>query len=101
MQIKSFKSYLDNRLDKKEIKIIEQAAQMELESLKMLQHDVSKAISQYVSDNGLGFNELVRRLGKSPTQVSKIIKGDANLTMATIAQLYALMGRRVHIVMEK
>lgn len=101
MQIKSFKSYLDNRLDKKEIKVIEQAAQMELESLKMLQCDVSNAVSQYVSDNGLGFNELVRRLGKSPTQVSKIIKGNANLTMATIAQLYALMGRRVHIVTEK
>lgn len=101
MQIKSFKSYLDKRLDKKEIRALEQAAQMELESLQMLQKDVSNAMSQYMSDNDVGFNELVRRLGKSPTQVSKIMKGEANLTMATIAQLYALMGRRAHIVMEK
>ena len=101
MQIKSFKSYLDKRLDKKEIIALEQAAQMELESLQMLQKDVSNAMSQYMSDNDVGFNELVRRLGKSPSQVSKIMKGEANLTIATIAQLYALMGRRAHIVMEK
>lgn len=26
------------------------------------------------------------------------VKGEANLTLATIAQLYAFMGRRAHIV---
>ena len=30
--------------------------------------------------------------------ISRIIKGEANLTLATVAQLYAIMGRRAHIV---
>ena len=44
-------------------------------------------------DNGIGFNEVVRKLGKSPTQVSKIIRGDANLTLATVAQICSSVAR--------
>lgn len=98
MKVKSFKSYLEKRMDKSDIKEIEKAAQMEVEALKILQNDVSKAVTRYMSKNNIGFNDLVRKLGKSPTQVSNIIKGQANLTMATIAQLYALMGQKAHII---
>jgi len=56
------------------------------------------AIIKYMSEKNIGFNEMVRKLGKSPTQVSKIIKGEANLTLATIAQLFAIMGYKAHIV---
>ena len=98
MKSKSFKAHLANRLSKKEIAEIEKAAKMEHESLQMLQQDVSKAVIEYMAKHNVGFNDLVRKLGKSPTQVSKIIKGEANLTLATIAQLYAFMGRRAHIV---
>jgi antitoxin component HigA of HigAB toxin-antitoxin module len=98
MKTKSFEAHLAKRLSKEEIKEIEHAARMEYETLLMLQHDISKAIIEYMVKNNVGFNDLVRKLGKSPTQVSKIIKGEANLTLATIAQLYALMGRRAHII---
>jgi antitoxin component HigA of HigAB toxin-antitoxin module len=98
MKTKSFEAHLANRLSKKEITEIEKAAKIEHESLQMLQHDVSKAVIDYMAKHDVGFNDLVRKLGKSPTQVSKIIKGEANLTLATIAQLYAFMGRRAHIV---
>lgn len=98
MKTKSFKEYLDTRLSKAEIKQIEQAAKIEFEVFSMLQSDISKALAHYMSESNIGFNELVRQLGKSPTQVSRIIKGEANLTLATIAQLYALMGQRVHLV---
>jgi plasmid maintenance system antidote protein VapI len=67
-----------------------------IKTLKMLQEDISKAVIHYMSENGVGFNELVRKLGKSPTQVSKIIKGEANLTLATVAQI--LMGHKPHLV---
>jgi transcriptional regulator with XRE-family HTH domain len=98
MNVKSFDQYLKKRLDKEEIKALEQAAKLEFEALKALQHDIAKAITQYMSDSNIGFNEFVRKCGKSPAQVSKIIKGEANVTLATIAQLYAVMGRTVHIV---
>jgi len=100
-RVKHFKTYLEARLNKDEIKEIEEAAQLEYEAFKMLQTDVSKAVVNYMSKNNIGFNEVVRKLGKSPSQLSKIIKGEANLTMATIAQVYALMHCRPHIVGEK
>ncbi len=98
MKTKSFEDHLASRLSKQEIAEIEKAAKIEHESLEMLQHDVSKAVINYMAKNNVGFNDLVRKLGKSPTQVSRIIKGEANLTLATIAQLYAFMGQRAHIV---
>jgi len=97
MKVKSFKQYLEKRLDKSEIKEIEAAARNEFEILSMIQADVANDVIHYMSDKNIGFNELVQKLGKSPTQVSNIIKGNANLTMATIAQLYAFMGAKVHI----
>jgi antitoxin component HigA of HigAB toxin-antitoxin module len=98
MKTKNFEAHLASRLNKQEIANIESAAKIEHESLQMLQHDISKAVMTYMTKNNVGFNDLVRTLGKSPTQVSKIIKGEANLTLATIAQLYAFMGQRAHII---
>lgn len=100
MKVKSFNTYLEKRLDKKEIKEIKDAAKIEFEIFTALQAEVAEALRNFMTENNLGFNELVGKLGKSPTQVSKIIKGRANLTMATIAQLYAFMGARPHIVVQ-
>ncbi|OGT34109.1 MAG: hypothetical protein A3C44_04725 [Gammaproteobacteria bacterium RIFCSPHIGHO2_02_FULL_39_13] len=100
MKVKSFKQYLEKRLNKSEIKEIEKAACIEFEILSIIQHDVANDVVKYMSEKKMGFNDLVNKLGKSPTQVSSIIKGEANLTMATIAQVYAMMGKKVHIKKE-
>lgn len=98
MKTKSFKDYLEKRLDKKEIKEIEEQARMEYQTLRALQNDVSKAVAEYMTKEKIGFNELVRRLDISPTQVSKIQKGEANLTLASLAHIFALLKRRPHLV---
>ena len=48
----------------------------------------------------IGFNELVKRLGVSPSKVSKIQKGEANLTIASIAHISALLKRKARLVFE-
>jgi len=98
MKAKNFKAYLDEKLDKDEIAEIELAAQIEYASIQALKNDISRAVIHYMAENEIGFNDFVRKLGKSPTQVSKIIKGEANLTITTIAQIYAIMGHQPHIV---
>ena len=100
MATKNFKNYLEKRLSKAEIKEIEEQAELEFESLKILQHDVTHAIAEYMVDEQIGFNELVRRLGISPTQMAKIQKGEANLTLATLAHIGALLKKRPHLVFE-
>jgi len=100
MKVKSFKKHLEQRLNKNEISELETAAKVEYEILHSFQQDVSQAVINYMSKNNMGFNEFVHKIGKSPTQVSRIIKGEANLTLATVAQLYAVIGHKAHIVMD-
>lgn len=98
MKAKSFQQYLEKRLDKAEIAEIEKLAELEMEFLKSLQEDISKAVAKYMAEEQIGFNELVRRLNISPTQASKIQSGGANLTLATIAHIFALLKMRPHLV---
>jgi transcriptional regulator with XRE-family HTH domain len=101
MKAKSFQQYLEKRLNKAEINEIEKMAKLEAEYLRALQKDVSKAVEQYMDQESIGFNELVRRLDVSPAQVSKIQRGEANLTLATIAHIFALLKMRPHLVIHK
>ena len=86
MKLKSFDYYLKKRLDSREIAEIERQAEMELESLKTLQNDISHVVSEYMTEKDVGFNELVRRLG------------NANLTLSSLAHIAALINKRPHIV---
>lgn len=97
MKVKSFSTYLAKRLNPNEIAEVERAAQLEHQVFKALQQDITTALAQYMEQEQVGFNELVRRLGKSPTQVSKILQGKSNLTLASIAQIYALMNKVPHL----
>lgn len=95
---KSFADYLKKRLDKKEITEIEKQASLECKALAELQHDVSTMLIKYMADEDIGFNEVVRRLHVSPTQANKIIKGEANLTLISIAHIAALLQKKPKLV---
>lgn len=98
MKTKTFDSYLEKRLSKKEIVTIKAQAKMEKDVLISLQEDIKKALSHYMKKEEIGFNELQRRLDISPTQLTKIQNGKANLTLATIAHIFALLKCHPHIV---
>ena len=97
---KSFSQYLEKRLDKKEIAEIEKQAALERESLEELQNNIALVFIQYMEEEKIGFNEVVRRLQISPTQANKILKGEANLTLNSIAHLAALLNKRPTIIFE-
>jgi len=98
MKTANFKDYLAKRLDKKEIKEIEQQVDTEFQAFKSLQENVSEEISDYMKKEKIGFNELVRRLGISPTQVTKIQKCEANITLATLAHISALLKKHPQLI---
>lgn len=93
MKTKSFKELLDKRLDKEEILEIEEQAMLEVEILRFIQQSISDAMTDYMQEHNIGFNELVRRLDSNPSHVARIQKGKANLTMASIAHILALLGK--------
>lgn len=98
MKKKSFDRYIQKRLTSEEIIDIERKAMLEKQALQTLQKDVAQAMRNYMNDEKIGFNELVRRLGASPTHVAKIQRGETNLTLASIARVFALLDRTPHLV---
>lgn len=100
MKTKKFKDYIAKRLDKNELLELEEQAEIELEAIRKLQEDVSCAIAEYMAKEKIGFNELVRRLGVSSAQAVKMQKGEANLTLSSLAHIAALFKRQPHIVFE-
>jgi hypothetical protein len=40
--------------------------------------------------NKIGFNEMIKRLNSNPTQLIKIQRGTANLTLASLAHIQTL-----------
>jgi hypothetical protein len=98
MKTKSFNDYLKKRLNKSEIAEIEEQATLEKEGLVSLQEDIWESLSDYMKKEAIGFNELVRRLNITPTQMVRIQKRQANLTLASVAHIYSLMKKTPHIV---
>jgi transcriptional regulator with XRE-family HTH domain len=70
----------------------------EIENLQFLQKSIADAVDDYVQKNKIGFNELVRRLNSSPAHVSKIQRGEANLTLSSIAHLFSLLGKEPQLI---
>lgn len=93
MKTKSFNAYLEKRLNKDEIADIKKQAQLEVRIFKSLQKLIAETMDDYMKKNKIGFNELVRVLGSSPSHVAKIQRGEANITLSTLAHLLALMGK--------
>lgn len=97
MRGKKFQDYLEKRLTQSEIVDIERRAKLEKQALQALQKDIAQAVRVYMQEEKIGFNELVRRLDASPSHVAKIRKGEVNLTLASIARLFALLDRKPHL----
>ncbi len=91
MKLKNFQEYLEERLDKDTIARIEEQALREVRMLRQIQETLKLAIIDYMESKNIGFNELVKRLNSSPAQVTKIQKGEANLTLSSLAHILALL----------
>ena len=101
--VENFEDYSDIRKEiftKEEIDQLNASAEAEIQAIKSLQESISAAVADYMAREKIGFNELTRRLDVSTRITSKLVKGNSNLSMGTIAHLSALIGRKPKIVFE-
>jgi hypothetical protein len=80
--------------------VAKQAIEM-IAAMKDLQECVSRAVALYMAEEKIGFNELTRRLDTSSRHTSRLLKGEANLTMASIAELAVVMKKKVRVIFEE
>gem|GEM_PF-568249 len=100
-KLKSFDTYIETRLTKKEITLIEKQAKLEKKLFDMWQEAITQTIDSYMKKNNVGFNDLVKILNISPTQISKIQKGQANLTLATMAHIFTTLNEMPQLIFKK
>jgi len=101
MKTKSFRAFIETRLSKKEIAEIEAQARLEVKILQSMQKLITDTMDDYMKKNKMGFNDLVRKLDWSPSKVAKIKRGEANLTIASLAHLFALLGKDPSVALKK
>lgn len=101
MKLKNFQDLIEKRFTKKEIAEIEEQAELEARALRALQENVKQAVDAYMKKHKIGFNEMVRRMNSNPTQLTKIQKKQANLTLASLAHLSALLGKEPILTFKK
>ena len=102
-RLAEFEDYEDIRRElftPEEIQKNEAEAALEIAALRSMQESLSRAIAAYMSENDLGFVEFTKRLGTSTRQTSRILKGEANVTLATLAEVAVHIGKVPKIVFE-
>src|SRR5699024_11827148 len=60
---------------------------------------VSNAIYRAMKEAGLNNRQLAERVGKKPAYITRVFKGDHNMTVKTMAALAFSMGKKVHITL--
>ena len=93
MESKNFWKHAQERLGVDRVAEIKKEAEKEANMLRSVQNFISSSVEEYMNENKVGFNELVAKLGSSPSHLSKIKKGEANLTISSFAHLMAVLGK--------
>jgi len=99
----SFDDYDDmrkSRLTADEMKKIDREASDELAALSAMQESLTREIAAYMAKEAIGIVELTKRLETSTRQTSRIMKGEANVTLATLAEVAVHIGKVPRIIFE-
>jgi ribosome-binding protein aMBF1 (putative translation factor) len=62
--------------------------------------EFASALNDAMSAHQISRAELARRIGASPAYVTKVLRGDANLTIATMAKLAGATGHALRLGLE-
>ena len=98
---KNFDDYIKTRFSKKKILAIEKQAKLEKKIFDTWQKEINEMLTNYMKQNNVGFTDLVKILNISPTQIAKIQKGQANLTITSMAHIFATLGQELHLRFKK
>lgn len=67
------------------------------ERLVDYQMDLCELVYDRMQELGMSKTELAKQLGVSPSRVTRILSGDANVTLRTVAELDAALGLDIRI----
>lgn len=83
MKTRSFEALAQELLTSEQIKESKAKVKIEIKTMSNIADEIKHAMEK----QHIGFNELVRKLGTSPTQINKVLKGNANLTLSSLFKI--------------
>lgn len=60
-------------------------------------HDFSFGLTQQLKRSGMANTDLAKKLGVKPPYISKVMRGDENLTISSMVKLIRATGGRLHL----
>jgi transcriptional regulator with XRE-family HTH domain len=63
-----------------------------------LEMEITELLCELMDKQGVSRAELARRLGASPPYITKILRGQTNMTLKTISDCFFALGRSVRVV---
>jgi antitoxin component HigA of HigAB toxin-antitoxin module len=100
MELKDFDTYLAEKYTQQEINEIDANTERKVSDYLAFKNAISDELKQYMEENNLGFNDIKKQLNTSDSQMSRILKGQANITMKTVQKIAELMGKKPRIIFE-
>src|SRR6266481_4861340 len=77
-------------------KYVEDPIHMRLYQQERAIYEVTELLESLMEEVGVSRSELARRLGKSKGWVTQLLDGEANKTVRTVADAFAVLGREYH-----
>ena len=102
-RLKQFEDYdliRNSKLSKSEQSEIDNEAITELAALREIQDEISKQLAIYLAKENIGIVTFNERFKVSSKQTNNILKGEANLTLATLVEFSHKIGKKPKIVFE-
>jgi hypothetical protein len=97
-QMGNIDDIFNERLTPEERAKNDQEALAELTALKTLQRDLSRDVILFMAERELGVPDLNELMHTSSRQGYKIVKAEANLTLASLVELGRVFGKRPRIL---
>ncbi len=100
IKLSDFNDYAKNRLGTEDYQALKAEAALEADIYRSLQNQFSHLVQEYMVRENKGFNDVVKEFELSQTQVSKILRGSGNFTFATLAHVFAAMGKMPKLIQQ-
>ncbi len=91
---------MEGRVSQKECDTIDASVAEQFEVFRSLMTSLQKMILTYKGDQKYSVRQLADQLGMASRHVQKLLKGDGNPTLHTIAEIASLSGKKVRLIFE-
>jgi DNA-binding Xre family transcriptional regulator len=101
IKLGNFQDLLDVKFTKEKLADIDHEVKMEAAVLKAMQQNVNDLFESYMKEYNVSLDALADKLHITSRRISKIQKGQINLSLASLALIFAQLGQELVVSFKK